>query len=138
MKKYLARLFSFAGREGRLNYVLAAWLLPSIAAMIVEYTTSLFVAISVLAVTVPAVAAFTARRLHDLNFSAWWLLTSCCSVAFFSNYRYLLEVLPVWFLALCVLISAAGNLYLIVVPGQKEANQYGMPLAAPARDVVHD
>lgn len=129
------KLFSFSGRTGRLSYVLAAWIFPIVCSTLLQFWLDAALLRIVLYIPMIAiVAAFTARRLHDLNFSAWWLLSSTISALFFSQRDYFFEILPLWVLAIGALMSVLGNLYLVIVPGHAQENRYGAPLHEKVRD----
>ena len=82
----IAGLFSFKGRANRLNYwitgllliglVLAGWFTGTLLSVLIHVGLSFGAWGLVLGLLVSAVAgtANTARRLHDRNKSAWWLL----------------------------------------------------------------
>ena len=134
MRKYL----TFSGRTGRLNYVLAAWIFPSIAFFLVRYLDSRPVQALILAPFLYVSAAFTARRLHDLNFSALWLLSSCASAIFFSFTPFFLEFFPLWLILIGASMSALGNLFLVVYPGTPGSNRYGNPPEKVEALPLHD
>jgi uncharacterized membrane protein YhaH (DUF805 family) len=84
----------------------------------------LLMGLSALVVTIPNLA-LTVRRLHDVNFSGWWLLAPSGAMVLVSVLGSMLDSNVA---AVLLLIPAAANIGLFaltVTPGTEGLNQFG-------------
>ena len=118
-------ILSFVGRTNRKKFIINTFLIMIIGfiacfvfmflAEKMESYIATITAVAVAAATVIAYYANIARRLHDINQSAWWGLVYF-AVTLFLNFMKspLVLVAPI----LIILLAA--------IPGTKGANKYGM------------
>ena len=119
---YQPRVFALKGRIGRLRYFAYAMLLTMIA--IIPYLVFIAMKGAVAAdasplkhvLLLPSYAAgilLATRRLADIGHSRWWAV-----------------LMPIPF------VSIIPFLYLVIRPGDEQANAYGLPPCANTRGVV--
>lgn len=129
----ISQIFSFKGRLSRLGYV--AYYLPGMGMMAVatfglqaysrpriasaEETLVLMLLWMVIVVAFIAFAAGSARRFHDIGWSAWWIVFGLASL-------FVLIWTRSW---VPQIAQQAIPVLLLLAPGQTGANRYG---AAPA------
>ena len=124
---YFLRLYTSPKRRaGRRAYILGlvvpffiAGLAVGFVARAIPDLAQLFILLSFLLMLWPQIVV-NIKRLHDIGRSGWWLL-GWCGVAF------AISLLPIPHAALFAqLLSYAGVLLLMTIPGSSAPNQYGV------------
>lgn len=117
-------IFSFSGRANRKAFILKTLLIMFGGTVLLCILVYLAVRFRTYIFTISAIALFLcmffayyaniARRLHDLDQSAWWALLLFVLSVFLKHERSILSFIP---LALIIVLAA--------VPGTKGPNKYG-------------
>ena len=97
----------FKGRLGRLHYFLGTLVILGSAALILYLYPNVYIDTLFTILTVP----ITVRRLHDIGFPGFWAI---------GGYLGYLG-------GAFILITIVFNLCLYIIPGSREANNYGEP-----------
>ncbi len=125
MKHY----FTTSGRTGRVKYITLMLTYPFIAgilaifpALLIKLNMIVFNIVAIISVIIIALGIcwllFTAlvRRMHDLNFSAWWLVALFWMVGFLVIRGYAWPLL---------VVLGSGQMVLFFCPGDEKANKFG-------------
>ena len=121
--------FSISGRTGRVEYITLMLGYPFLAGIAAIVPALLFATkalvlgivaiISVIIITLGILwLLFTAivRRMHDLNFSAWWLLILFGLAGYLAIHRFELPL---------AVVLTCGQMVLCFCPGDKKTNKFG-------------
>lgn len=121
--------FSISGRTGRIEYITLMLVYPFLAgiaaivpALLFATEALVFGIVAVISIIIIALGIlwllFTAviRRMHDLNFSAWWLLILFGLAGYLAIHRF------TWPLAV---ILTCGQMVLCFLAGDSKQNKFG-------------
>lgn len=128
-------LFKLAGRATRSEYwwFIAFTILVAIILEILDAffppVVSMILNLAVWLALLPPSLGVSVRRLHDLNFSGWWLLTPfiCGILSYMALFGSSLELF--YILVALTLVSELCLLIACVLPGPRWPNRFGPPEA---------
>lgn len=115
--------FNFNGRASRKEYFVFNLLCLVILLPLERFFPTISTIVTLL-ITIPSLSV-TSRRLHDLNFSGWWMLVllffwlTPLGMCIFSP-----EKIPLW-ITLAVLIFLCECIWLYCFKGSEGSNKYG-------------
>lgn len=124
-------IFSFCGRINRKKYfirIIAIFISILCSAIIIASTNSTFILIPVSLLFIGSFIyglAIQAKRLHDINLSAWWIVP-----IFFVN-AGTNNIFPDVIRTVCGLVNLAYTVLLFFKPGTVGINDYGIDPLTP-------